>query len=817
MSALPPLRPTVAQAQSVRARMWDAGFRPVPLYNWDEPEVPEASRGKRPMGKDWQLMARLDPPHAVAAVPHFRALNTGMLCDGLRVIDIDVDNPELAGRIRAQAFAILGEAPVRSRNNAGRCALFYRATAGEPGRRAVVGTEGKLEVLGHGQQVHVHGPHPSGAWLAWHPGMPGDFARDDLIAVSEEQVTALLDFAGPLLGMSADDKPASDEPDGTPPPHPGSAYGPSADPQDVAAALAVIPNSGPPDWEAWNRVGMATWSATAGAETGYVAWFAWSAQHPAHDGAACAERWRAYATSPPSSIGAGTLFHLARQARPGWQPPTWQTTTPQNLSLELGILQRSNRPAPDFPVLLLGSWWADWVTRAAEGANAPPDYVALPLLIGASALMGNARWALGWDGWREPPALWGAAVGTPSSGKSPGAAPVLGAVLTQVERDMAAGFEAKLKTWMEAKQVCDAINAQWEKDVARAVKGGQAIPAKPLEATIGDQPIRPRVKIMDATVEAVGAIVAALPKGVMLVRDELAGWLLNLARYSGGTDRPFWLEAYVGGAYRVDRRSRPEPLFIPRLAIPVFGTIQPDRLAEVLGKDDDGLAARFLWTWPESRPFRRPAFAADHDGAVQALGRLAALMMATDDGGEFVPSFVRLDENGAKRLEAFGRAMQEREPGSHGLLRSALGKARGQALRLALVLTFLRWCVEGGPEPSQISCEALEAAAALLEDYFLPMAERVLADASIPQAERDARTLALHIVETHAAHVNVSVLRDKARLPGLRETETVKAACQFLAEAGWLLPPVTNVTGGRPRGDWTVNPVLWAALQREAV
>ena len=816
MTNLPPLRPTVAQAQSVRARLWAAGFRPVPLYNFDDGGIPVASRGKRPMGTDWPHLARLNPPRAVEAIPNLRALNTGMLCDGLRVLDIDVDDPELAGTLRAHAFAILGEAPIRSRRGTGRCALFYRAANGEPGKQAVAGTAGKLEVLGCGQQVHVHGPHPSGAWLAWHPSAPGDFSQDDLIPVSEDQVTALLDVARPLLGAPTSSEPASSDLLDPPPGHVVSIHGPSADPQDIAAALAIIPNVGPTDWEAWNRVGMATWLATAGVPAGYDAWFVWSAKHPAHDGRACAERWQAYAASPPSTIGAGSLFHMAKQARPGWQSPTQQTIAPQKMTPELGILQRSNRPAPHFPALLLGPWWADWVTCAAEGANAPPDYVALPLLIGASALIGNARWAIGWEGWREPPALWGAAVGTPSSGKSPGAAPVLGAVLTQVERDMAAGFEAELKKWTEAKQVCDAIGKQWEQDVAKAVKNGQAIPPKPVEATIGDPPVRPRVKIMDATVEAVGSIVAALPKGVMLVRDELAGWLLNLARYSGGTDRPFWLEAYVGGAYRVDRRSRPEPLFIPRLAIPVFGTIQPDRLAEVLGKDDDGLAARFLWTWPEPKPFRRPAFAADHDRAVLALGRLAALPMATDDAGESVPSFVRLDERGAARLEAFGRTMQDREPGAHGLFRSALGKARGQALRLALVLTFLRWCAEGGPEPMIIPCEALEAAVAMLEDYFLPMAERVLADASIPQAERDARTLALHIVETRPALVNVSAFRDNARLPGLRETETVKAACQFLAEAGWLLPPAHIGTGGRPRGDWTVNPALWAALPREA-
>jgi hypothetical protein len=52
---------------------------------------------------------------------------------------------------------------------------------------------------------------------------------------------------------------------------------------------------------------------------------------------------------------------------------------------------------------------------------------------------------------------------------------------------------------------------------------------------------------------------------------------------------------------------------------------------------------------------------------------------------------------------------------------SALAKARGHALRLATVLEHLWWC--GTPhahEPSVISGEAVTAAAALIDSYFVP-------------------------------------------------------------------------------------------------
>lgn len=477
---------------------------------------------------------------------------------------------------------------------------------------------------------------------------------------------------------------------------------------------------------------------------------------------------------------------------------------------ERGFLARTRLPAPTLPLDRFGLWWAAWIARTAAGANAPPDYVAAPLLAAGSALIGNTRWARGWHGWAEPPALWCASVGNPSSGKSPGAAPVMREVLGMVEAHMARDYPDELATWKEASKVAELIEKQWEKDVARAVKDGGELPAKPREATFRPAPIRPRVRVADATVEALGVLMHGLPKGVLHVRDELAGWLLNLQRYSGGSDRPFWLESYVGGPYTVDRLKNPVPVFIPRLAVATFGTIQPDRLEDALTGVDDGLAGRFLWTWPDPHPFRRPTQSCDAPAAALRLQCLAGLAMRQDDAGEPCPSFVSLDPDAADQLERFGQDMQAGEEGAHGLLRSSMGKARGQALRLALVLEYLWWSAsEGDPEPSTVGVNAMQAAADLMRSYFLPMAARVLGDASVPAEERNARTLAEWIMRERPTLVNVSSIRDGARLPGLRESDPVKQACRFLADARWLLPPADTGQAGRPRGDWEVNPRLW--------
>ena len=99
---------------------------------------------------------------------------------------------------------------------------------------------------------------------------------------------------------------------------------PNPDPQRsiaaISAALACIPNT-VQDWDAWSRIGMATWRASGGRGAGLDAWVAWSAKHPCHDVGACEERWQHWFASPPTRIGFGTLYYEARKWRPLFVAP----------------------------------------------------------------------------------------------------------------------------------------------------------------------------------------------------------------------------------------------------------------------------------------------------------------------------------------------------------------------------------------------------------------------------------------------------------------------------------------------------------------
>ena len=226
------------------------------------------------------------------------------------------------------------------------------------------------------------------------------------------------------------------------------------------------------------------------------------------------------------------------------------------------------------------------------------------------------------------------------------------------------------------------------------------------------------------------------------MRDELAGWLEGMARYSGGgSDRPFWLEAYGGRGFSVERMGR-EPLTIDRLSIGVVGGIQPDRLRTLLFKsDDDGLLARFLPIWPNPAPLKRPEVQADDALIDEALSRLLSLQMATDEVEGARPWFLSFTDDARALLDDFRVTVRGWEASAEGLLLSFTGKLPGLAARLALVLACLDWAAEGEEEPREIGERHFRRAAHLVEAYFLPMARRAYADASVPKAEKAARRL----------------------------------------------------------------------------
>ena len=477
--------------------------------------------------------------------------------------------------------------------------------------------------------------------------------------------------------------------------------------------------------------------------------------------------------------------------------------------IDPALLEDGHGLVPTLPIDIFPPEWARWIEDSAQSAGTPVDYVAQGVLAAVTAVCGAGVMAQVSTAWAEPLVLWQALVGWPSSGKSPALAAVR-RLLGDIEHDLREGDVERRNRHLARVEEARLIEEQWRERCAIAVKQGVTLPPRPIEATCDESFMPRQLVVADATLEAMADVVAGNPHGVILWRDELAAWLANLGRYAnGGSDRAHWLEAWAAAGVTINRRSRSRPLHLPKFPVSVVGSIQPDRLADALQGGDDGMAARFLYAWPDPpayRPLGQRCLA--HDDS--ALARLQAI--AGFAGSAEAPRTIAFEGQAFVLLDDFLRELHDRLGRSEGLEAGWLGKGRGTVVRLAAILALLAWSEQDSPDPAPLIGHAtLLGAIELWQSYFWPHTRTVFQRAGRTDRDRHARRVVRWLRDNRFA----TVTREEMRREGLNQAvdalETDRVAAR-LEEAGVLrLDTVTRQGRGRPARRWTVNPRLLQA------
>ena len=481
---------------------------------------------------------------------------------------------------------------------------------------------------------------------------------------------------------------------------------------------------------------------------------------------------------------------------------------------DMTILNGGRRDPVTMPADLFGPAWP-LLQVIAEGVCCAPDYPGMALLTSCASLIGGKRRVRPYttSTWSEPCILWCGVVGDPSARKSPALEQVT-APLRTIEQLKAEDHKDALRSFHEHSEWNKQTRKRWQDEVADAIKNGQAKPSMPDDAAEPEEPHRRRTLTMDSTPEALGPILQGNPQGVLSFRDELSGWLESFERYSPG-GREFWLEAYGGRPFVIDRKGSKDPIVIPFNGVSVLGGIQPAKMAAaLLSSPDDGLVARFLWAWPEKLPsVRRPRHSADLDRLRLAYERLDGLAWGKDQEGTDVSVDLPLSEAAADLFEEWAASNAQIDQDSSALFKSFVGKMDGAVLRLALVSELIAWAFGDGPEPRSVSERSVAAAATFVDDYAKPMAERVYGDAALPAVERHAALLARYIRKNGFRQINLRELKrspHKSRLSALRQGDTMRAAADHLVDASWLMPSPSRDgdNTGRAKLDYMVNPAV---------
>lgn len=504
------------------------------------------------------------------------------------------------------------------------------------------------------------------------------------------------------------------------------------------------------------------------------------------------------------------LVHNGREAKRAWENATKGNVAPPPNDwpeLDASILA-DEAPPPRLPLGLFPKPWQQYIEAAADHAGSPPDYVMLSLLSVIGAALGNARWGQAWGSFTQPPIIWGAGIGHPSAAKSPGLIDVAQGPIAALEAGMNADWEERLRQHDTDKAEAAAVADKWKKEVDNAAKTGNAPPQRPDRAKEPEPLQKRRFAVRENTTQRLARMMAANPRGLLLFRDELAGWLGAMDRYDSGkgADRAFWLEAYGGRRYSVDTMKEGDNApMIDHLTIGLIGALTVDKgRAAMAEADNDGLAARFLHVWPASRRPSIPKGEPPDAMLKDALARIAALPWEP-------PEPVLLPFTGPAQDIVQARREMVASAEAGGLLGAWIGKMPGHVVRLAVIFQHLAWLADGGEPPRVIDDMAAGRADGLLAAYFLPMAERFFGVNALPQSARDARTLAQVIVEERRERLNSRTL---GRDGPIRDVERVKAALLDLEAAGWVRrdPFRDGNNRGRTRNDWEVRPDLSSLL-----
>jgi hypothetical protein len=252
----------------------------------------------------------------------------------------------------------------------------------------------------------------------------------------------------------------------------------------------------------------------------------------------------------------------------------------------------------------------DFVFDVADRQQCPPDFVAISAMCAVAAMVGNAVRICPkqHDDWTVVPNLWGAIIGRPSAMKSPAMQAAL-QPLFALEDDLRANWEESVKAADIDAAVSKLEAKEAEARARKELKSGNRDGAREIVAAFDSETAQnvpcPRVAVNDATVEKLGELLNENPRGLLLKRDELPGFLAQMEDESFAATRAFFLEAYNGdGQFTYDRIGR-GTVHIKHATISLIGGVQPARIAPLVrgaisGASNDGLIQRLqLATYPD--------------------------------------------------------------------------------------------------------------------------------------------------------------------------------------------------------------------------
>jgi hypothetical protein len=458
-----------------------------------------------------------------------------------------------------------------------------------------------------------------------------------------------------------------------------------------------------------------------------------------------------------------------------------------------GSVQVSDLKYQPFPIECLPMVLSSFVREGSEALGCDPSYIAMPLLSALAAAIGNTRRIVLKRDWDEPAILWTGIVGDSGSMKTP----ALNLALMFIRECQA----RRLQEYSHALANYESDLADYEE--ARKRKG-VSMPPRPKE------PLAIRYVCSDTTIEALAVVLSTNPRGILLERDELSGWLGSFDQYKQGkgSDTGHWLTMHNAGSLTVDRKGgEHKMLYVPRASVGITGGIQPEILKRCFQGQytENGLAARFILTMPPQRKkvWSEREISAETQNLVEMIFEKLFSLELDLKGDEQVPKIVHQSREAKALWIAFYNQHNEvLATIQNSALRGAFAKLEAMTARLALILHLVRWASAEGVNPDLVDETSIRMAIELIH-WYVGETRRIYTlleiglEPNIEEKESDSISLA-NLVRKAGGTITVRDLMRKRQ--SLRTRQQAQAALDQLEGEGigkWKYLP-SKKKGGKP-------------------
>jgi hypothetical protein len=397
-----------------------------------------------------------------------------------------------------------------------------------------------------------------------------------------------------------------------------------------------------------------------------------------------------------------------------------------------------------FPVDELPPVLARFCREVSQSIGCDSSYPALTVLAVCASSIGTSRQVCLKKGWFAPCLLWTVLIGESGAQKSPPFRLAMKTVNARQADDIL-GFNKEI-----AKYNVQQANYATELKAWKTAREGEQ-PQPP------EKPTRRRCIMQDSTIEALAPILQDNPRGVLMGRDELSGWLAGFDKYSSkksgaSSDVPKWLETYNCESITIDRKTgedRDRLIYVKRPSVSITGGIQPGILARCLTDEfkENGLQSRLLMTYP---PRGKKQWRDDELSEVteQAYAKMVQdlflLQGDTDSAGEPRPATLTLTAEARALFKAYVDTTGDEQASLHGHAASQWSKLEEIPGRLAIVIHCVRQVTTGVDDFWKIDGTTMRSAIALAE-WFKTETLRIGRVLSESESLREARHLAAWI------------------------------------------------------------------------